>query len=92
MVSGFTQVGIISVIHPTHLAQSGNESIALTLDVEGSLFYVLLTGKLLTLVQNEQIRIGDKVYVQGKLIKDRAISVECPKNVCVLFVSFLSVI
>ncbi len=92
MVSRFSIIGVVAHIHAPHISKAGSESIALTLDVSGESFYVLLTGKLKELVGDEQIRIGDKVFVEGKLRKDRALTADCPKSICVLFVSFLSIL
>lgn len=91
-VARFNLVGIVKNIHDSHSNAKGMESVALTLDVGGEIFHVILSGKLLTLLKEDQIRLGDQVYVEGKLRRDRALSADVPKLVCVLFVSFLSVI
>ncbi len=94
MVTRFACIGNVVKIHEVHSSrQTGQESVILTMDAgNGEMFPILLTGKLLSLVAEEKIREGDKVYVEGKLRKDRTLTAEPPKMIVVLFASFLSVI
>jgi len=93
-VARFTLIGNVLKIHDVHSSkQTGQESVILSLDTgNGEVFPALLTGKLLALVDEEKLRVGDKVYLEGKLRKDRTLTAEPPKMIVVLFVSFLSVI
>lgn len=94
MVTRFSIIGNVTRIHDVHTAKAtGQESVIVSLDVgNGDTMPILLTGKLLSLIEEEKIRVGDKCYVEGKLKKDRTLSAEPPKMICVLFSSFISVI
>jgi hypothetical protein len=94
MVTRFSCIGsIVKLGEPHRSKTSDQESVTISLEVgNGEVFPLILTGKLLSLLEEDKVRVGDKVYVEGKLRKDRVLTAEPPKMICVLFVNFLSVL
>lgn len=94
MVTRFSCIGTVLKIGDTHRSKTTDqESVTLSLEVgSNEVFPLILTGKLLSLVEEDKVRVGDKVFVEGKLRKDRTLTAEPPKMICVLFVNFLSVL
>lgn len=96
MVTRFTCIGVVSKIDIPHTSKNnGQESIVLSLDVGGAtseIFPILLTSKILSLVTEDKLRVGDRVYVEGKLKRDRIVTLEPPKMVAVMFANFVSII
>lgn len=96
MVTRFTCIGIVSKIDTPHLSKSnGQESVMMYLDVggnNGDVFPILLTSKIISLVVEDKLRVGDRVYVEGRLKRDRVLTLEPPKMVAVMFANFVSII
>lgn len=96
MVTRFSIIGFVSKLDEPHTSKgTGQESIVMSLDVggaNGDVFPVLLTGKILSLVSENTLRVGDRVYVEGKLKRDRILTLEPPKMVAVLFANFVNIL
>jgi len=93
MISRFTLVGIAEEIGEIKKSQTGNRPTALmTLAVGDDTYSVILQGKLIEMVQDEKLRRGDTVYVEGRFQKDKTITLSGVKTVCVFYSAFVSVL
>lgn len=90
MIAKFSMVGEIHEILPRHPSSKG-DSVTFTLNVGEDRYNIVAIGKIMELVSTS-MKVGDLIYVDGKLVKDRHLLTVPPKNVCILFANHLNII
>lgn len=92
MISRFTLVGTVLQIAEEKVSTSGIPTIMMTMDVGGETFPVLMQGKVNDLIKNDKIKLGDYLYIEGRMKKDRTFQAINAKMFVLLYATFISML
>lgn len=90
-ISRFIDIGVVRRIHDRRTSEKGYESIAIEIDIDGDLHYVLATGGQLLGFVESKLSVGDVIYCEGKVRRDRTLDAMVPKNVLIKYANHISI-
>jgi len=85
-------VGVVNGMGEIKITRNGNSVALISIDINGETYPCILQGKLLSLIQNETLKLKDIVYVEAKISQDNTFAVTSAKCACVYYASFLNVV
>jgi hypothetical protein len=93
MISRFSLVATVINTEEPRVSQTNVDTVIVNVGDEDEVFPVILQGKLCQLVLEKKLVAGDKVYIDGRIRKDKTFSTTgSSKAVVMLFAAYISVL
>jgi hypothetical protein len=94
MVTRFNLVGTVLSVEEPRVSQTNVDTVILNVgDDEEESFPIMLQGKLCQLVIEKKLVTGDKIYIDGRIRKDKTFGTAgASKSVVMFFAAFVSVL
>lgn len=92
MVTRFNLVGTVLSVEEPRVSQTNVDTVVINVGDEDEAFPIILQGKLCQLVLEKKLVQGDKIYLDGRIRKDKTFGTGASKTVVMFFAAYITVL